>query len=146
MDDQQSQAGKYVVHHAEHSAIGDYANVNNYFSAQAAAADPGVAELRRLFEEVNRRLAALEAEEREQVAVEVEQAAKLAAEIQRGDESPKKQTFLEARLKNIVAMAPEIGQVIVATLAKPAAGIALAIQKIAQKARSELDGQMPDAR
>jgi hypothetical protein len=76
MDDQQSQAGKYTVHHAEHSAIGDYANVNNYFSAQAADDDPAVAELRRLFEEVNQKLAALAAEDREQVATEVEQAAK----------------------------------------------------------------------
>jgi hypothetical protein len=137
MSKQQNQAGKYVVHHAVQSAIGDYAKVENYLSAEAAAGDPGVAALRRLFEDVNRRLAALEAEDREQVAVEVEQAAKLAAQIQQGDESLKKQGFLETRLRNIVAMAPEIGQVIVATLAEPAAGIALALQKIAQKARSE---------
>ena len=141
MDDQQDQAGKYIVHHAVQSAIGDYAKVENYLSAQAAASDPGIAELRRLFEEVNRRLAALKAEDREQVAVEVEQAAKLAAEIQQGDESPKKQAFLETRLKNVVAMAPDIGQVIIAALANPVVGIALVIQKIAQKAQAELGGE-----
>jgi len=141
----EQQNPKYVVHHAVQSAIGDWANVNNYFPAAQADADPGVAELRRLFEEVNGRLAALEAEDREQVAVEVEQAAKLAAEIQQGDESPKKQGFLETRLKNIVAMAPDIGQIIVTTLTKPAGGIALALQKIAQRARPEPGGGKQEA-
>ena len=64
----------------------------------------------------------------------------MAADIQGGDASPKKQNFLEMRLKNIAAMAPDIGQVILATLAAPAAGIALTLQKIAQKAQSELGG------
>lgn len=137
MEDQ-NQAAKYVVHHAEHSAIGDYANVNNYFSAQAAAADPGVAELRRLFQEINQKLKALDEADRAMLAPAVEQAAQAAAEIQQGDASQEKQTFLETRLKNIVAMAPEIGQVILATLAAPAAGVALVIQKVAQKAQSEL--------
>ena len=125
---------KYAVEHAEYSAIGDYAHVENNFPAPQAAADPGLAELRRLFKEVNRRLAALEEEEREQVASDVERAAKLASDIQQGDESSKKLTFLEARLKSIHAMSPDIGQVIIATLANPAAGVALTIQKIAQKA------------
>ncbi len=137
MDEQKA---KYVVHKAIQSAIGDHANVNNYISAQEAAADPGLAELRRLFEEVNERLEALEAEDREQVATDVEQAVKLATEMQKGDESPKKQGFLETRLKNIAAMAPDIGQVIIATLASPAAGVASAIQKVAQKAKAELGG------
>jgi hypothetical protein len=129
---------KYVVHHAVQSAIGDWANVNNYFPAPQATADPGVAELRRLFEEVNRRLAALEAADRELVAPAVEQTAQAAAEIQAGDESEAKQRFLETRLKHIAAMAPEIGEVIITTLASPAAGIALVIQKIAQKAQADL--------
>jgi hypothetical protein len=143
MSKRKTSSSKYTVHHAEYSAIGDYAHVENNFPASQVAADPGMAELRRLFEEVNRQLAALEAEDREQVAVEVEQAAKLAADIQQGDESPKKQTFLETRLKNIVAMAPDIGAVIVATLANPAAGVVLAIQKIAQKAQAELGSAKP---
>lgn len=136
MNDQQSP--KYVVQHAVQSAIGDWANVNNYFPAPQAAADPGVDELRRLFEEVNRRLAALEAADRDLVAPAVEQTAQAVAEIQAGDESEAKQHFLETRLKHIFAMAPEIGQVIITTLANPAAGIALVIQKIAQKAQADL--------
>lgn len=131
---------KYVVHHADRSAVGDWANVNNYFPQQAAA-DPGVAELRRLFEEVNRRLAALETADSDLVAPAVEQAAQVVAEIQAGDESEAKQRFLETRLKHIMAMAPDIGQVIVATLASPAAGVALVLQKIAKKARAESDGE-----
>ncbi len=137
MSKQQEQA-KYIVHHAEYSAIGDWANVNNYFPAQAAAADPGLAELRRLFEEVNRRLDALEAADRELVAPAVQQAAQAASEIQAGDESEARQSFLLTRLKHIAAMAPDIGEVIIATLANPAAGIALVLQKIAQKAQAEL--------
>jgi len=138
MSDQQNQAAKYVVHHAVQSAVGDYANVNNYFPAPQAAADPGVAELRRLFEEVNQRLAALEVADRELVTPAVEQTAQATAEIQQGDDSPKIQRILETRLKHICAMAPDIGEVIITTLANPAVGIALTIQKIAQKARSEL--------
>jgi len=145
MNEQNHSTAKYVVHHAEYSAIGDYANVTNNFPAQAVAADPGVAELRRLFEDVNRRLAALEAVEREQVGVEVAQAAKLAAEIQQGDETPKKLTFLETRLINIGKMAPDIGEVILTTLVNPAAGIALTLQKIAQKAQEELKSQAAPA-
>lgn len=129
---------KYVVHRAEHSAIGDWAQVNNYFPAPQAAADPAVDELRRLFEQVNQRLAALEAADRQMVAPAVEQAAQAVNAIQQGDESPEKQRFLAARLKNIYHMAPDIGAVIITTLAHPTAGIVLVIQKIAQRAQAEL--------
>lgn len=139
----EQQTPKYVVQHAEYSAVGDYAHLENNFPTAQADADPGVAELRRLFEDVNRRLAALETEDREQVAVEVEQVAKLAAEIQQGDPSAKKQQFLETRLKHLAAMAPDIAQVIIATLLNPAAGIALVLQKIAQKAQAELRAPTP---
>ncbi|HRQ38251.1 MAG TPA: hypothetical protein PLD25_10085 [Chloroflexota bacterium] len=138
MSDSQSQAGKYVVHHPVQSAIGDYAQVNNYLSPQAAATDPGVAELRQLFEQVNEKLAALETADRELLSPAVAQTAKVTAEIQQGDDNPEKQSFLEARLKAIYAMRQDIGEVIIASLASPTAGIALTIQKIAQKAKGEL--------
>lgn len=141
MSNEQNQSPKYVVHHAVQSTIGDYATtINNIFSPHKVTADPGMAELQRLFEQVNERLAALPADDQEQATVEVEQAAKLAAEIQQGDESEKKQAFLETRLKNLYAMAPDIAQVIITTLASPVAGIALTIQKIAQKAQADLQG------
>lgn len=138
MSEEQNQAAKYVVHHAVQSAVGDWANVNNYLPAQTAAVDAGTAELRRLFEQVNERLAALEEADRKPVALLVEQTVASTAEIQKGDESQEKQGFLEKRLKNIYAMAPDIGEVIITTLASPAAGIALTIQKVAQKAKASV--------
>ena len=60
--------------------------------------------------------------------------------LQQGDDSPEKQRFLAQRLRTLYAMRQDIGQVIIATLANPAAGVALAIQKIAQKAQEELGG------
>ncbi len=136
MSDQQN-TPKYHVERAEHSAIGDYAQVNNYFPP-AAQSDAGMAELRRLFEEVNRRLAGLEEADRELLKPVVQQTAAVAAEIQKGDDSPQKQSFLEKRLKALYAMSKDIGEVVIAALASPAAGVALTLQKIAQKAQAEL--------
>ena len=138
MSDKQDQAAKYVVHHAVQSAVGDYANVNNYLPAQTAAIDTGTAELRRLFEQVNERLAALETADRALVIPAVEQAAQATAELQQGDVSEEKQSFLEKRLKTIYNMSQDIGEVIITTLANPAAGVALTIQKISQKAKADL--------
>ncbi len=128
---------KYVVQHAEYSAIGDYAQVNNYFPPDRAATDPGLAALRRVFEEANRQLAALPPADRELVKPAVQQAAQAAADIQAGDESEEKQQFLASRLRHIAAMAPDIAQVIITTLASPPAGVALTLHKIAQKAKEE---------
>jgi hypothetical protein len=138
MSDENHEGAKYVVHHAVQSAIGDYANVNNYFPTPAAQADAGTAELRRLFEQVNEHLAALEEVDRQMLTPAVQQTAQATAEIQQGNESPAKQGFLEKRLKAIYAMRQDIGEVIITSLANPAAGIALTIQKIAQKAKAEL--------
>lgn len=139
MNDEKKEAPKYVVHQAKQSAIGDYANVNNYISAQEAAADPGIAELKTLFEEVNRRLAALEEADRDLVAPAVEQTVAAATAIQQGDESAEKQSFLEARLKTLYLMRKEIGEVIITTLTSPTAGVALTLQKIGQKVKEAVD-------
>ncbi len=138
MTEPQNQAPKYYVGTAHQSAIGDYANVTNNFPAAQVAADPGVAQLRALFEKVNRRLDALEAADRELLKPAVEQTAQATAAIQQGDETPEKQTFLEARLKAIYAMRKDIGEVIIATLANPALGLALVLHKIGQKVQAEL--------
>lgn len=139
MSDAKQEAPKYVVHHAEQSAIGDYAHVNNYISTQAAAADPGLAGLKALFEQVNEKLAELEAADRDMVAPAVQQTVEAATAIQQGDESEKQQTFLEARLKTLYLMRKEIGEVIITSLASPPAGIALTLQKIGQKVKETLD-------
>ena len=132
---------KYNLKNAtlHHSAVGDYARVNNYLPAQAAQADPGVAELRQLFEQINLRLEALEAADREALIPTVQQTAQATAEIQQGDASEAKQSFLAARLKILYAMRQDIGEVIITTLADPAAGFALTLKKIAQKAKAELE-------
>lgn len=130
---------KYVVHHAVQSAIGDYALVNNYFPAQVTQQNAGAAELRQLFILVNERLAVLEEAEQALLAPAVQQAAEASSAIQQGDESAEKQSFLQKRLKAIYAMREDIGEVIITTLASPAAGIALTLKKIAQKAKDDLN-------
>ena len=124
---------------AINSAIGDYAQVRNYFAQPAGTADPGLAELGRLFEQVNERLAALEEADREMLKTPVQQTAQAAADIQKGDESEAKASFLMKRLKTLYAMSNDIGEVVITTLASPAAGIALTLQKIARKAMAELN-------
>jgi len=130
----------YKVGTAINSAIGDYAQVRNYFAQPAGGAqDAGLAELGRLFEQVNERLAALEEADREMLKTPVQQTAQAAADIQKGDESEAKASFLMKRLKTLYAMSNDIGEVVITTLASPAAGIALTLQKIARKAMAELN-------
>ena len=56
-------------------------------------------------------------------------------EVEKGENV--RQSFLQDRLRNLATMAPDIFDVTVATLANPVFGFALAVQKIARKARSE---------
>ena len=46
--------------------------------------------------------------------------------------------FLARRFRNIARMAPDILDVVVATLASPLAGMGLAVKKIAEKAKAEV--------
>ena len=132
----------YNVGTAINSAIGDYAQVRNYFAQPAGGAqDAGLAELGRLFEQVNERLAKLEEADREMLKTPVQQTAQAAADIQKGDESEAKASFLMKRLKTLYAMSNDIGELVITTLASPAAGIALTLQKIAQKAMAELNSE-----
>jgi hypothetical protein len=70
----------------------------------------------------------------------VEQAKDSATKIQQGNESPEMEEAFEKRLRSLVAMAPDIGEVFLATLANPAAGVALALSKIAAKVRGSAPG------
>ena len=47
--------------------------------------------------------------------------------------------FLEERFRNLAKMAPDILDVILAGIGNPAAGIGLAVKKIAQKAKMEVE-------
>jgi cell division septum initiation protein DivIVA len=48
------------------------------------------------------------------------------------------ESFLSRRFRNIARMAPDILDVIVATLANPLAGMGIAVKKIADKAKEEI--------
>ncbi|MBN1995313.1 MAG: toll/interleukin-1 receptor domain-containing protein [Anaerolineae bacterium] len=94
--------------------------------------------LAQVFADLMKNIKLLPADDQAAITPIAEQARTQAEKIQKGDESPETQTALEKRLKNLAAMAPDIGEVIIAALASPAAGIALTIQKIAQKVQEQL--------
>jgi hypothetical protein len=91
-----------------HKTVGDYANISNYLPARTAVVDAGAAELHRLFEQVNKRLAALSETDRALLAPAVEQTVQAVAEIQQGDVTPEKERFLAERLKHIYNMSSDI--------------------------------------
>ena len=62
----------------------------------------------------------------------------IAHEAQKGDTAD--DTFLGRRLRNIKRMAPDIFDVVIATLVSPAAGLGMAVKKIAEKAKAEAGG------
>ncbi len=68
----------------------------------------------------------------------VQQLQATAERLQAGAAKPEDEGFFEQRLKALYVMAPDIGEVAIATLANPATGIALVIKKIAQKAQAGL--------
>jgi hypothetical protein len=56
------------------------------------------------------------------------------AEVEKGEQAD--ETFLSRRLRNIARMAPDIGEVMLATLTNPAAGFATLIRKVAERAKA----------
>lgn len=56
-------------------------------------------------------------------------------EIKKGNEA--KPSFIQKRLENIQKMAPDIAEVVVATLQNPAAGIGVAVKKVINKFKTE---------
>lgn len=53
-------------------------------------------------------------------------------EANKGEEAD--ESFLARRLRNIERIAPDIGEVLIATVANPAAGFALIVKKVAERA------------
>jgi len=94
--------------------------------------------LTQVFADLVERVRLLPADDQVVVKPLVEQVHSQTQKIQTGDASHDVQSGLERRLKNLVAMAPDIGEVAVATLADPSAGIAMLVRKIAQKVQNEL--------
>lgn len=56
-------------------------------------------------------------------------------EVKKGDKA--KPSFVQERLQNIERMAPDIGEVVMATLLNPAAGISLAVKKVVNKIQAK---------
>ena len=56
-------------------------------------------------------------------------------EVKKGAEA--KASFIQQRLENIQKMAPDIADVVIATLQNPAAGISLAVKKVVSKMQAE---------
>jgi hypothetical protein len=59
-------------------------------------------------------------------------------EVKKGDEAD--ETFLARRLRNLKRMAPDILDVVVATLANPAAGFSAVVNKVAQRLKELTSG------
>ncbi|MGQ9832933.1 MAG: hypothetical protein ACUVRJ_03895 [Candidatus Villigracilaceae bacterium] len=59
------------------------------------------------------------------------------AEVKKGEQAD--ETFLARRLRNIRRIAPDILEVVTATLTNPTAGFSLIARKVAEKARASAD-------
>ena len=71
-------------------------------------------------------------EDKEDLKAEVQ-----AVQVEAAKEDGANESFLAQRLRSIKRMAPDILQVVLATLTNPAAGFALVVQKIAEKMKTD---------
>ncbi|MEJ5241530.1 MAG: hypothetical protein WHS87_10070 [Anaerolineales bacterium] len=96
--------------------------------------DGNVAHLSSPFEPIYRRLA-------EDPRLDATEKADARAELQEIEAEARKPTadesFLERRLRNLRRIAPDILDVVLATLASPAAGFSLVARKVAERMRAE---------
>lgn len=69
-------------------------------------------------------------EDKDDLSASVEE---IKAEADKGEKAD--ETFLSRRLRNIERIAPDIADVVMATLANPAAGFAMVVRKVAERAR-----------
>ena len=87
----------------------------------------------KLFEGLRTQLEDLPEADRTLVEPIVDDTQKQVTAIQAGDTSEETQNALEKRLRGLIAMAPDIGEVFVTTLANPVAGIAMVVRKVAER-------------
>ena len=90
-------------------------------------------EREKLFEEVHQKIEArpnTAPEDKADLQAEVKEIQTEAAKEDKADEA-----FLSRRLRNLKRMAPDILEVVTATLVNPLAGFGLAVKKIAEKAK-----------
>lgn len=92
-------------------------------------------DLTKVFDEIFERLDALEGTDSQEVADAKEIVNEIMTEAARGDDADK--SFLTQRIRNLGRMGPDILEVVTATLADPATGLALVVRKIAERARED---------
>jgi hypothetical protein len=118
------------------SIVGDGNVIGDSSSSNVVKGDDALA---KIFADLMKRTEQLPAEDQIIVRPIIEQARNQAEKLQQGNESLETQGFLEQRLRNLAAMAPDIGAVAITALANPSLGIALVIKKIAEKVQEEFD-------
>lgn len=100
---------------------------------KSGGVDP--AALEKLFEGLYQKMAAVPNVSPQVVADVKPMVEEIKTEALKGDKAD--EGVVASKLRVIAAMAPDILDVVTATLTNPAAGVALVIQKIARKAREE---------
>jgi len=112
------------------------ARINNRDSFNRS--DAGSAALTEIFSALLEKVSATPPADQAITTPMVQQLQTTAEKLQAGQAKPEDESFFEQRLKVLAAMAPDIGEVAIATLANPPAGVALVIKKIADKVKAEL--------
>jgi hypothetical protein len=130
----------FNVYGANQSAIGPNASVVNYGPIYTGGSDlvQGSERLARAFADWLAQAEALPSGRREEVKQTLEQAQDYAQRLQFGDTQPEVEKALEGRLKRLYGLATDIAEVALTTLISPATGIAVVIQKVAQKVREQI--------
>lgn len=101
--------------------------------------DLNMKELEQLFDQLYTTIEAnkkVSSAKKEDLKAEVEEIQATVTEAAQKNEKVD-ESFLSRRFRNIARMAPDVLDVVVATLANPLAGLGVAVKKIAEKAREE---------
>lgn len=98
------------------------------------------ADIKQLFDQLYKSIdtqANVSSADKEDLKAEVKEIQVTVAEAAQKNEKVDK-SFLARRFRNIARMAPDVLDVVVATLANPLAGLGVAVRKIAEKAKDEI--------
>jgi hypothetical protein len=97
----------------------------------------GGAELAKVFADAMQSVRAMPEDDQQFVTPIVKQAQAQAEKLQQGDPTPEAANMLETRLKQLLNVAPDVAEVVLASLVNPAAGIVTAVRKVAERVRGK---------
>jgi hypothetical protein len=118
------------------TVVGGDVSGSIYSGTASGQVNQGGAALAKVFADAMQKLQAM-SEDDQIAATPIVKLAKAQAEkIQQGDTSPEAESGLEKRLKQLIGVAPDIAEVVLASLVNPAAGIVAAISKVAKRVTS----------